>query len=426
MGTLVQDVVVVGGGAAGVHAALACREHYPDKLVTLVDEEGEIGYYRPLISMFMAGMLDEEKLFFWRPGEDPLLKVRLGATAASLDAEERRLELSNGGSLSYERLILAPGGHPVVPPGPRAGVFAVRSLAAARVIRDWLPEHRDVVILGAGLVGVKTAAHLAIFGFPSLLVEMEGHVLPNQLTPEAARPIETHLRNLGIEVRTGATVDATRAGETGDLEGVRIAGEWLACNTLLVAIGSTPDLGFLEGTGLLDDGELVVSPALMTRDDRVFAAGDAIAIQARDGTRAYPWTWPQAVAQGKLAGANVYRASPVPLDTLTRPNATNVAGLALVVLGAPTEGAEVIARPGLPDGVHRELFVSEGRIVGGALVGDISGAGPLRAMMAAGREVRGDVLDLLELRTRAFPELVWSRLAQGRRARSITATGRSA
>jgi NADPH-dependent 2,4-dienoyl-CoA reductase/sulfur reductase-like enzyme len=291
------------------------------------------------------------------------------------------------------------------------------------VIRDWLPEHRDVVVLGAGLVGVKTAAHLAISGFPARLVEMADHILPNQLTREAARPIEAHLRSLGVEIQTRTTVDATRAGEAGDLEGVRIAGEWVACNTLLVGIGSTPDLEFLESTGLLDDGELVVSSALRTRDEHVFAAGDAVAIRAPDGARYYPWTWPQAVSQGKLAGANVYRASPVPLNTMTRPNATNVAGLPLVVLGAPSAGVEVVSRAGLRAGVRRELFLRGGCVVGGALVGDISGAGPLRAMMAARREVRGDILDLLEPRTRAFPKDAWTRLAQSRRARSITAIG---
>ena len=67
-----SPVVIVGGGAAGIHAALACRHHYPDKPVTLVDAEAEIGYYRPLIPQYILGKIDAPGLFFWQENQDPL------------------------------------------------------------------------------------------------------------------------------------------------------------------------------------------------------------------------------------------------------------------------------------------------------------------------------------------------------------------
>ena len=243
-----RPVIVAGGGAAGIHAALACRRHFPEKPVTIVDTEAEIGYYRPLMPQFMLGKIDAQKLFFWRQGHDPLLALRLNADIVSIDRENRLLHLDDGETLAYDRLILAPGGRPFVPPvctsqSCRLGVFPVRGLADARAVRRWLPDHRNITILGGGLVGVKTAVQFALAGFPTILVEREDHLLPNLLAHRAALPIADHLRNLGVDVRTGSTIEEIRGDREGDLKQVRISGQWALCDTLLVAIGSTPELG---------------------------------------------------------------------------------------------------------------------------------------------------------------------------------------
>jgi NADPH-dependent 2,4-dienoyl-CoA reductase/sulfur reductase-like enzyme len=343
-------VVVAGGGAAGIHAALACRRHFPESPVTIVDTEAEIGYYRPLLPQFMIGKVDARKLFFWGQGQDPLLTLRLNVDVASIDWENRLLHLEDGDTLAYDRLILAPGGRPLIPPvctsqSCRLGVFPVRSLSEARAVRRWLPDHRNITILGGGLVGVKTAVQFALAGFPTTLVEREGHLLPNLLSPWAAAPIADHLRNIGVDVKTDSTIEEIRGDSEGDLNEVRISGEWMRCDTLLVAIGSTPELEFLENSGLLTDGELVVDPTLQTSDRFVFAAGDAVTIRTNDGATHRPWTWPQAVTQGRLAGANVYRSAPLALSNFNRVNAQNIAGLPLVVLGGKPDQFSAVSAP---------------------------------------------------------------------------------
>lgn len=419
------DLVVVGGGAAGFNAAFACRARYPEKRVVLVDQEPEVGYYRTLLPMFMAGKLPEEKLFFWQPGEDPNLDVRPGVTVRSLDRQGKRLTLDSGETLAYQRLILAQGGRPVVPPvferavTPK-GVFPVRSLAVAREIKAWLPQHRDIVVLGGGLVGSKTSVFLRLAGFPVTLVEREAHILPTVLSANTARPLQCHLENMGIRVCTGTTIDQFEADKAGAVSKVRLAtGEWVPCGTFLVGIGSTPELGFLRETDLLRDGELVVSPTLQTVDPHVFAIGDAVAIQTPDGERAHPWTWPQAVAQGKLAGANAFRGSPRPVKRTTRVNAQNISGVPLMILGGPGVGSFVEARPGPGEGIWREFFMDDRHIVGGALVGDIAGAGPLHFTMANAEDVSKRVTDLLAPRTRALRPSAWKRLGQSYRARNF-------
>jgi len=401
--------IIVGGGVAGFQAAATCRALRPDQAVTLIDAEYEVGYYRALLPQFMVGALPEEKLFFRRGDADPLLTVRTGVRVKSLDRSGRHLLLDSGEALSYDRLILAHGGEPYLPgilAGPPCrGIFPVRDLTTARKTKTWLTDHRKVVVFGGSLVGVKTAVHLSQAGFEVSLVVRRGHILLRALSPEAAEVVEAHLRNLGIKVCVNAALEDLRTRD-GEIDALKAGGRWLPCSTFLVAAGVSPDTSFLEGTDLLTDGELIVSPALQTIDPRIFAAGDVAVIAAR-GEKISPNTWPQAVSQGRLAAENLYRSSPAPHRDWSRINAMEFHGIAMVVLGPPVDGAEVISHARPEASVRRELFLVDGRPVGGALIGDISAAGTLHALINTERPLTARDAGLLRPQTGnviRFPE----------------------
>jgi nitrite reductase (NADH) large subunit len=405
-----MQCIVVGGGAAGFQAAATCRALWPNKAVTLIDAEQEVGYYRTLLPQFMVGALPEEKLFFRSGGDDPLLTVRTGVRVSALDRQGGRLLLANGEALPYERLILAHGGNPFLPgilAGPPAdGIFPVRDLTTARATKAWLADHRKVIVFGGSLVGVKTAVHLRQAGFEVSLVVRRGHILLRALSPESAEVVEGHLRGMGIHITVNSPLEDIRV-ERGAIAAIRAGGTWLPGNTLLVAAGTAPDTAFLEGTDLLTDSQLVVSSALQTADPRIFAAGDVAVIGMAGGERISPNTWPQAVSQGRTAAENLYRKTPVPHHDLTRVNAMELDGLAMVILGPPVDGAEVICHARPDERVRRELFLLGGKPVGGALIGDISAAGTLHALIAAGREIASADTALLRPQTVSvipFPE----------------------
>jgi len=381
--------IIVGGGVAGFQAAAACRAAWPDRAVTLIDTEKEAGYYRALLPQFIVGEIAEEDLFFPPRGSDPLLTVLRGIRVQSLDRKERRLVLENGEALAYDRLILAHGGDPYLPEiltaAPCRGVFPVRDLTTARKTKEWLADHRSVLVFGGSLVAVKTAVYLRHAGFDVSIVVRRGHLLLRALSPEAAKIVENHLRDLGIRLHVNAPLEDLRI-KKGVISGLKAGGEWLPCDTLLVAAGTSPDTSFLEGSGLLTDGELVVNPALQTSDRRIFAAGDAAVISA-GGEKISPNTWPQAVSQGKRAAENLYRGTPLPLTDLTRINAMELHGLAMVILGPPVDGAEVISYEKPEAKVRRELFLVDGKLVGGALIGDITAAGTLHALICSGKRI---------------------------------------
>jgi NAD(P)H-nitrite reductase large subunit len=371
----------------------------------------------------MAGQVKEEKLFYSKPGEDPLLKVLTGVRVQSLDRKTQSLHLENQERIRYERLILAPGGRPIIPRLEGAesleGVFAVRNLPEAKKVHDWLTKDQGVVVLGGGLVGVKTAVYLKVSGFRVAIVEKEDNLLPLALTVRAARIVEGHLRRMGINLLLGQTLQGTE-GEKGILKSVKLDGKWIPCDTLLVAVGSAPNVAFLDGSGLLENGKLLASSRLQSRDPKIFAAGDAVTIATPEGKEITPWTWPQAISQGKLAAANLYQTQPLPLKTLTRPNSMNLQGLSLVMLGAAVEGSEEISftRPG--EGIFRQAFLHNGRLIGGVLLGDISGAGSLHHLMISGKDSGPEVYNLIKPSVRAMPQNLLDHGRRRRRARLIS------
>jgi NADPH-dependent 2,4-dienoyl-CoA reductase/sulfur reductase-like enzyme len=395
--------IIVGGGGAGFQAAATCRALWPERAVTLIDAEHETGYYRTLLPQFIVGALPEEKLFFPRGQKDPLLTVRTGVRVKKLDRGGSRLLLEGGEALPYDRLILAHGGTPFLPgilAGPAAkGIFPIRDLTTARAAKAWLTDHRRIIVFGGSLVGVKTAVHLRQAGFEVTLVVRRGHILLRVLSPETAGLVEAHLVKMGIRLAVHSPLEDLRIVK-GAIAALKVGGRWLEGDTLLVAAGTRTDTSFLEGTSLLTDSELIVSEALQTADPRIFAAGDVAVINAPHGRRISPNTWPQAVSQGRTAAANLYRSLPLPQRDLTRINAMELHGLAMVILGPPVDGARIISYTRAEEQVHRELFLVGGKPVGGALIGDISAAGTLHALINAGREITAADEALLRPRSR--------------------------
>ena len=405
-----MECIIIGGGAAGYHAAMTCRKVWPENAVTLIDAEKEWGYYRTLLPQFMVGALPEGKLFFPRGEADPLLTVKTGVRVKSLDRSGRRLLLDNGETLSYDRLILAHGGDPYLPgilAGPPCkGIFPIRDLTTARATKAWLADHKQIIVFGGSLVGVKTAVHLRQAGFEVSLIVRRGHILLRALSAETAQVVEAHLMKMGIRLHVNAPLEDIRV-ETGAITALKAGAQWISGNTLLVAAGTAPDTSFLEGTGLLTEGQLIVSPALQTRDPLIFAAGDVAVLSAADREKFSPNTWPQAVSQGRLAAENLYRKMPLPHRDFTRVNAMELHGLPMVILGPPREGSEVISHTRPEEGIRRELFLIKGKPAGGALIGDISAAGTLRALINAGEEIDSRETSLLQPKMKSvipFPD----------------------
>jgi NADPH-dependent 2,4-dienoyl-CoA reductase/sulfur reductase-like enzyme len=262
-------IIVVGASAAGLAAAETLRREKYDGEITLVGAERHLPYDRPPLS---KQILAEE----WQPerlalrSDDRLaslrLDFRLGVPASGLDPAAREVRLADGTSLGYDSLVIATGVRPRRLPGE--GAHLLRTLDDALALRERIRAGTRLVVVGAGFLGAEVAAVARGLGASVTVVEPAPVPLAHAVGAEVGAVLaQAHVEN-GVDLRTGVGVTSVAR------DGVALAsGEFIAADEVLVAIGSSPNTEWLEGSGLtLDDG--VVCDEYCAAAPGVYAAGD--------------------------------------------------------------------------------------------------------------------------------------------------------
>jgi len=286
----VGSVVVVGAAAAGMAAAEALRQTGFDGRLIVVGEEPHRPYDRPPLSkQVLAGQWEPERILL--RADDVLrrqhIDLILGVRAQRLDIGSRRLELADGASLSYDRLVVATGVTPRRLPSGHdlAGVHTLKTIDDALALRREFAASPAVVVVGGGFLGTELAATARGQGLGVTLVYPEAYPLELQfgsvLGPVAAG---LHLDH-GVRLRPGTTVSRL-LGSDGRVTGVECAdGEILDADIVVVCIGSAPATGWLDGSGLdLTNG--VVCDHFGRAAESVYAAGDVASWRDPDTGRA--------------------------------------------------------------------------------------------------------------------------------------------
>jgi nitrite reductase (NADH) large subunit len=396
-----ETVVVIGAGGAGLTAAEQVRS-LSDARIVLVNKEPVLPYNRLNLTRYLAGAVSEQELTLRPERWFREQEVELVAGAAhAIDRSARFVELSSGQRLPYDRLILANGAHPFMPPVPgasREGVSAVRTLAHANsVLRSARPGMRCVCV-GGGLLGLEAAAALNGRGVAVTVLEGFDWLLPRQLSRPAAARVAAYLEGLGIQIRCSAKLVEILGDES--VRAVRLADELeLPADLVLFATGVRPNKHLAMQAGLETRQGVVVNDALATSDPAIFAAGD---VAEHRGVVHGLWT--TALEQGTVAGRNAagsnetFRGAP-PANQL------KVLDLPVFSVGVfdPTD-ATFSVHEDADERAYRRLVTRDGAIVGVNLVGDMKLAASLK------RAVDGRT-QLAELppELRALPELARSR-----------------
>jgi len=262
-------VLVVGASAAGLAAAETLRRDGFAGEITLVGAEPQPPYDRPPLSkQILAGQWEADRLAL-RADEhlaDLCLDMRLGVTATGLDVSAREVRLAGGESVGYDALVIATGVRPRRLPGD--GAHVLRTLGDALALRQNLGPGKRLVVVGAGFLGAEAAAVARGLGAEVTVLEPAPVPLAHAVGAEVGAVLaQAHLDH-GVDLRTGVGVTAVARG------GVQLAGgELIAADEVLVAIGSLPNIEWLEDSGLtIDDG--VVCDEYCAAAPGVYAAGD--------------------------------------------------------------------------------------------------------------------------------------------------------
>jgi nitrite reductase (NADH) large subunit len=381
--------VIVGSGVAGVTAAQALTRADPGAEVVLLGAEPYPYYQRPRLWALIAGEIEEGELYF-RPKEwyaERGIELHLGALVTSLDPQEHRVVLSNGDRLSYDRLLLATGGFPFVPPiegADKQGVFSLRTLDHARAIKAYAGQVDSALVVGGGLLGLETARALLGPNRSVTVLEIVPHLLPRQLDAPGAAVLTHFLEEMGLRIRIGAQTQTILG--TDRATGIRfVDGKETEGGLVILSTGIRSRVDLAQRAGLEVNRGVVVDERLQTSAPDVFAAGDV----AEFGGRVYGII-PAAVEQARAAAANMVDGHTVAY-TGTIPSTTlKIVGIDLTCLGESTaDGPEytIVRHADQGVGIYKRLALHDGKIVGAILLGDTQDARPLQQLIAAEQEV---------------------------------------
>ena len=372
--------VVVGASAAGINAAKTLREINKDIEIILVSKD-EYVYSRCILHHFLDGRRDIEDLDF-SPGEffkKYDIKWMKGVELTGIDTKEKKLKLDNGENLYYEKVVLATGASSFLPPIENLrtanNVIRLRNLDDAIRIKEIAPKVKNIIILGAGLVGVDAMAGLLDYDAKVTMIEMGDRILPLQLDHYAANVYIERLKEEGVDFRFNVRAEKVIVDENNNPVAIKLnTGEEVPGELIIACTGVRSNVGFLEGSGIeCDKFGLIFNPKGETNVKDVYGAGD---ISGRNPI------WPTAVKEGLIAANNMCNKDIYMEDFFGSKNTMNFCGVATMSLGTvikPDDTYEEAVEIKGKD--YKKIIHKNGTIYGSIVQGDLSYVGVLTQLI---------------------------------------------
>ncbi len=406
--------VIIGDGIAGSTAAETIRERNPDASITVITDEGEPLYNRILIKEFAKGKLPEAPISIhdetWY--DDRMIDLELDTFVTEIDLDTGIIHAADERTFPFDKLLIATGGTPSQLPAEGSdaeGIHHFWTFQDARAIREHIEEADRGVVIGAGLLGIDLAAVCGAQGVDATYLMRGDRWWRHALTDDGAAIVHDALRDIGVNPVFHRGVDHFEVDESGhvvatiDDTGDRHDSDWVG-----VAIGLHFNTEFLQGTEIDRDWGIVVDSFMRTTHPDVYAAGDITRFfDYYLGDFTQNGSWGSAKEQGKVAGMNMWASHTDDIG----PRDTESAGLEefrwvpsysithfdipFLSFGHPTEGDESFDRM-YGEQEWRRLTFSEGRLVGGVLLGNLAPQSAYKSLIREQRVVIDEVDTLLE------------------------------
>jgi nitrite reductase (NADH) large subunit len=300
--------LILGFSAAGANAAETLRQRDPEAEITVLNGERQPFYLRLDLEGVFQGKPLEQLLprppEYWEERGIRVLQDR----ARKVNPASHEVQTESGGALNYNRLLIATGAMPrdlKVPGRELEGIFNYHTLDDALAIYALRDRVRRAVIIGGGILGLELAHSTRAFGWEITLIVRRDYVGSPTVDASGGALLLSSLERAGVKVIFRDEVAAFE-GKEHRLTAVRTtSGRVLPCEFASICAGVIPDVGFLQDSGLLEDGQLIVGERLQTSAPDIFAAGDCAAVRATDGRLIGCHTWNVAQSQARVAAANM-------------------------------------------------------------------------------------------------------------------------
>ncbi|MCT4618518.1 MAG: FAD-dependent oxidoreductase [Marinisporobacter sp.] len=367
-----EKIIIIGNNAAGVSAAEAIRERNKVCNVEIISNENIPGYYRPSISKSLLHEIEDHEFYLkpldWYKEND--IELTLNTEVANLKKDTKTIILSNGEEKSYDQLIIATGSHCFMPPiegNEKSGVFTLRSFDDAKNIKKYAKNIKRAVVVGGGILGLEIGWELTNLGLDLTIIELSNRLLPRQLDEKGSCILEAAIAKQNIKV-----IKNTLAGSIlGDkkVTGVKTKdGEIIECDMVIVSAGIRANKYLAEKAGILTNKGIVVDESMKTSEENIFAAGDVAEFDSINYG-----IWPEAIEQGKIAGANAV-GDPLYYENITPSNVfggMDINIFSIGDLGRDSEKTyETIELHNSDKDIYQKMYFLNNVFVGGILIGD--------------------------------------------------------
>ena len=360
--------VIVGAGQAGGWAAIAMRQAGFDGRILLIGDEAWRPYERPPLSKAVLTDETEPQIQYFHTAErytDQRIELLLGTRVNGIDPKAHSIELHDGTRVDYDRLLLTMGGrarHLPIHGGNKA--LYLRTIEDARQIRERLSTARQVVCIGAGVIGLEIASSARARGCDVTVLEALPRAMGRSVSPEGAAFIESLHRAVGVALHFHVIVDAIEDSAAGMLRIICRGGGEFSADLVIAGVGMQRDLALAEAAGLSLEGGIVVDEFGRTSAPDIYAAGDVTAFHHplfHRRLRLESWRHAQnhGIAVGKAMCGDTTAYDDIPWFW-TDQHAVN-----LQVAGLPADAVRTVLRANAPPNVFTAIHLAEdGSVVG--------------------------------------------------------------
>ena len=370
--------LIIGNSAAAVGAVEAIRRNDKGNSITMISDEPHHVYSRPLISYLLAGHTKEDKMYYRDESfyKENNVETVFNKRVTGVDTKKKQVILEDKKKIDYDKLLIATGGTPFVPPikgKDRKNVYTFTKWSDATEILKVSKNVKKAVVIGAGMIGLKAIEGLNAIGIDVTVVELAPEVLSRALDKDASRIVQRKMEEAGVEVITNnEVVEITGKGNTATGVVLRDKKK-IKCDLVIVAIGVIPNTGFIKESGIKINRGIVVDEKMETNIKGVYAAGDVVeALNMLTNEKMPIPIWPLAYRQGSIAGDNMSGGSSVykggfPMNSIEFPGAPTIS---LGIIDPRGEGYESLIKNDSKNGNYKRIIIKNERLVGAILVGD--------------------------------------------------------
>ncbi|MFV0503881.1 MAG: NAD(P)/FAD-dependent oxidoreductase [Lachnospirales bacterium] len=377
--------VVLGASAAAISGVRSIRKNDKNAEIILISKDDKI-YSRCILHRYLSGIRTIPQLNFAEADFEKRYNVNWikGNGVKKLINEENKLILDDDTKVYYDRLLIATGSSPSFPPIENIekckNVYGFRNISDVDSINEKLPEAKNIVVLGAGLVGMDVTTGLIEKGIEKLtLIDFEDRVLSKQIDEKASNVYANILKSHNVNLIFKKACKSVQHDENGNVVSITITDDIIVpCDLLIVTIGVKSNVGFLKGSSVEVDKFGVVTDELChTNIENIYAAGDV--------TGKGP-IWPIAVKEGIVAGTNITGGNARMEDFFYSKSTMNFFGVNTMVIGLSKKPDDTYVEEIFIDDendIYKKVIHKDGIIAGATLQGDLSYGGILTRLVSA-------------------------------------------